>query len=501
MISECSKNAVIPPAVESLLAACVNLPSLPAVVVKIIDASKDPDISLADVAEIVRIDPALSVKLLKVANSSLYARRRKMTSLREALTLLGLNASLTIALSFSLVKSLNNSAGSRINYDLFWKRSILSATIARQTGLKLKLPNIEDFFLAGLLQDIGILAIDCLNFNEKANNYSFSHMDRISYEQSELGVDHSDVGAWLLKSWNIPEKLYRAVLCSHVTFNQPVKAYEEEIFYQCIGLSGNLADLWFEDDRQKTLAQNVTSFEELLGFNNEEINDFINEINDMLPEISSLFEMNLVDEKNREQLISEARDILMVRNLDLIKQFEESQREVNSLIEKSKDIEEEASRDHLTGIYNRKYIDQLLSEKFNNPNEDREPMSLAFIDIDDFKLINDSYGHLAGDKVLQNIADFFTCNIRETDVVARYGGDEFVLLLPNTRFDIASDLLNRLNKELDKSSGTVFEDKLLKVSISYGMATHVNNASFETLNDLMQAADKELYNAKKNRKT
>ena len=86
MISECSKSIVIPTAVELLLTSCTNLTSLPVVVIKIIDASKDPDISLTDVADIVRVDPALSVKLLKVANSSLYTKRRKMTSLREALT-------------------------------------------------------------------------------------------------------------------------------------------------------------------------------------------------------------------------------------------------------------------------------------------------------------------------------------------------------------------------------------------------------------------------------
>ncbi|RDH83094.1 MAG: hypothetical protein DIZ80_12620 [endosymbiont of Galathealinum brachiosum] len=499
MVSECRKSTVIPPAVESLLASCTNLPSLPSVVVKIIDASKDPDISLTDVADIIRVDPALSVKLLKVANSSLYARRRKITSLREALTLLGLNASLTIALSFSIVKSLNKSLDARINYDMFWKRSILSATIARQIGLKLKLPNLEDFFLASLLQDIGILAIDCSSINGMENNYSSSHMDRIHSEKNELGVDHSDVGAWLLKSWNIPEKLYKAVLCSHVAFNKPVKAYEEEIFYQCVGLSGGLADLWFENNRQKTLEQNFSSIEDILGFKNEEVNDFINEINDMLPEMSSLFEMNLVDEKTREQLISEARDILMVRNLDLIRQCEEHQKEVSDLLKKSRDIEEEASHDHLTGVYNRKYIDKLLNEKFNN-DDDYEPMSLAFIDIDDFKLINDTYGHLAGDKVLQGIASFFTDNIRETDVVARYGGDEFLLLLPNTCSDIAHDLLKRLNNKLEKSSGTNFEGNLLKVSISFGMATHVKDAIFEKLHDLIQAADKELYNAKKNKK-
>ena len=496
-MSECSKNATIPPEVGEFLASCTNLPSLPSVVLKIIEASKDPDIGLADVAQIIQVDPALSAKLLKVANSSMYARRREITNLRDALALLGLNASLIIALSFSLVKSLSSSADNSMNYEEFWKRSILSATIARQIGFKLKLPNLEDFFLASLLQDIGILAIDCTNPEGLPTEFNASHLSRVNSEQDKLGLDHSDIGAWLLKSWNLPEKLYKAVLCSHTDYTQPVETHEEEIFYQCVSMSGNLSDVWFEEDREAALQRNLRSIESLLGFDKKEFNAFINEISNVLPEISSMFDIKIVDDKKREQVINEARDILMVRNISLIKQFEDHRDQIKSLTAKSRDIEEEAKRDHLTHAYNRKYIDQLLLEEFEKSKKDHTPLSVAFIDIDDFKPINDSHGHLAGDKVLIETADFFTRKIRKTDTLARYGGDEFLLMLPNTDTKTAMDLLRRLVIDLKAAPGTEFKGQSIKVSTSIGVATLTGKSNFEELSDLIHAADKALYNAKK----
>lgn len=499
-MNECSKNTAVPPEVKKLLASCTNLPSLPSVVINIIEASKDPDIGLADIAEIVHVDPALSAKLMGISNSPLYARRRKISNLRDALSLLGLDAALTIALSFSLVKTLSNSVDSKINYDKFWKRSILSATIARQIGEELKLPNLEDFFLASLLQDIGILVIDSSSLHCQENDTTSSHTKRITCEQETLGIDHSDVGAWLLKSWNLPEKLYRAVLCSHTAYSKPAETYEEEIFYQCIGLSGNMANIWSEEDPAETIESNFESAHNLLGFNREEFNNFINNISNLLPEISSLFEIKLVDQKKRDEVINEARNILMDRNLNLIKQINEDRTEIDALTARTKNIEEEANRDHLTGVYNRKYIEKILNIEFNNSSSNHQPLSLAFIDLDNFKVINDTNGHLAGDMVLQELANFFSKGIRITDTLARYGGDEFLLMLPNTESDIALNLLKRLNKELQSSPGTEFNTELLKISISIGVATYTNKSGFSKLIELISAADKALYNAKKSGK-
>lgn len=136
-MSQCNKSLELPAEIEQQLSKCDSLPSLPSVVVRIIEASKDPEICLAEVADIISVDPALSAKLLKIANSPVYARVQQVTTLRDALSVLGLNTSLTVALSFSLVSSLKSQTSDDGDFRIFWKRSIISATVARQIGLVL----------------------------------------------------------------------------------------------------------------------------------------------------------------------------------------------------------------------------------------------------------------------------------------------------------------------------------------------------------------------------
>ena len=206
--------------------------------------------------------------------------------------------------------------------------------------------------------------------------------------------------------------------------------------------------------------------------------------------------MKIADDITRDQVINEARDILLERNIKIIKQFDDHRKQLESLTERSRDIEEEANRDHLTRAFNRKHIEKLLQEEFKSSTLDQRALSLAFIDIDNFKPINDTYGHLAGDKVLQDIAHFFNLQFRQSDIFARYGGDEFLLMLPDTDAKTAMILLKRLINKLSDSPGTEFEDKFIKVTLSVGVATQTSKADFGNLADLIHAADKALYSAK-----
>src|ERR1700721_4421364 len=115
---------------------------------------------MAKVAKALSMDSALSTKILRIANSPLYAQRRKSENLRQALVVLGLNATLTLALSFSLVKTLRAGKVNGIDYPLYWRRALVAATAARALADALRQPMAEEIFLAALLQDVGILALD-----------------------------------------------------------------------------------------------------------------------------------------------------------------------------------------------------------------------------------------------------------------------------------------------------------------------------------------------------
>lgn len=348
-----------------------------------------------------------------------------------------------------------------------------------------------------------MLAVNCAQLTDPAENCTYqdscnkTHFERVRCEKSLWGIDHSDIGAWLLKSWQLPEKLYQAVLCSHSKDCNASTELSARKFAQCVWLSGVLSDIWLDQDRERIIEEHRRSVQQLLGMDQAGFYQFINQVDSQLPDMASLFDVTLLDEKSREQILNEARDILVEQNLKLIQQSSQRQQEIESLQKKAQNIEQQANRDHLTGTSNRKYIEELLAAEFEIARHRQRPLSLAFIDIDNFKQVNDSYGHQVGDLILQHIADFFTTQIRQQDSLARYGGDEFLLLLHNTDENNAYSLLSRIMTSLQSSPGIEVNQQLIRVTISIGMASFSPGDKTAGPEQLVDKADKALYQSKK----
>ena len=148
------------PAIEAHLKLQANFPSPPGVAGHIIQLAQDPAIELDQVAKAVSMDSALTAKGLRTANSPQYAQRRKSENLRQALVPLGLNATLTLTLSFSLVKVLRSGKPSGLGLPYYWRRTMLAGSAARALADALPQPLAEEFFLGGLLQDVGMRALN-----------------------------------------------------------------------------------------------------------------------------------------------------------------------------------------------------------------------------------------------------------------------------------------------------------------------------------------------------
>ena len=160
-----------------------------------------------------------------------------------------------------------------------------------------------------------------------------------------------------------------------------------------------------------------------------------------------------------------------------------------------KSIYESATRDGLTRIFNKKYFMDTLRKEFAYCLRHRVPLSLVMFDVDHFKKINDTYGHPAGDYVLQRIAQRITETVRAEDLYARYGGEEFALMLRESADDKALRCAERCRRAVD-STDFVFNGTPIKVTISLGVST-LFDSDFASPEDLIAAADKYLYRAKK----
>ena len=172
----------------------------------------------------------------------------------------------------------------------------------------------------------------------------------------------------------------------------------------------------------------------------------------------------------------------------------ELDRRTNKLVlEETKRIYQErlANTDPLTGAYNRRYLNEFSFEYLKIVKRENKDLSLLLLDLDDFKIINDTFGHEIGDIVIKELVKIAKLSIRESDLVVRFGGDEFIILLPNTNISNARLVANKIFDNIDEYNKT----KEFSFSISIG--TSYYQAGDNSIDDLISRADQSLYEAKR----
>ncbi len=179
-----------------------------------------------------------------------------------------------------------------------------------------------------------------------------------------------------------------------------------------------------------------------------------------------------------------------------IKQSQEEKERLEKLVkERTKEIELLSKTDSLTGLWNRRYLEEMLELEFKRAKRYKHPVSIMIVDLDHFKKINDTYGHLAGDEVLKESAKRILSTLRETDFVGRYGGEEIVVILPETKLDKAIKIAKKI-KEAISSKPIIYKNKKINVTASIGISRIC--PKHKNFYEPFSEADEALYRAKKN---
>jgi len=199
--------------------------------------------------------------------------------------------------------------------------------------------------------------------------------------------------------------------------------------------------------------------------------------------------------------IKELHDQLTRRNnelLDLNRKLQVSLDEINQLKieleEKNEQLLQLSRHDSLTNLFNRRTFFELIDGEFSRSKRYSLSLSGIMFDLDHFKKINDTYGHLAGDFVLNRVAKVLLKNSRKNDIIARYGGEEFVMLLPNTNLQQAYIVGERIRGEIEAGE-FIFGDNFIKLTISCGIAELMPEDADKNM--FLIAVDEELYRAKR----
>jgi diguanylate cyclase (GGDEF)-like protein len=195
----------------------------------------------------------------------------------------------------------------------------------------------------------------------------------------------------------------------------------------------------------------------------------------------------------RSQKLRDAREQLRLGEQARHAANEVLQQQLDEIHALQTQLSEQANRDPLTGLYNRRYLDTTLARELARCEREGQHLSLMLIDIDHFKQVNDRYGHPAGDEVLKKLAALLNEQARAADVACRYGGEEFLLVLPNMPQDIARVRAEQW-REAFVATTVLFDTFQIQATLSIGIATYPDHGS--SPEELIRSADQALYRAK-----
>ena len=193
--------------------------------------------------------------------------------------------------------------------------------------------------------------------------------------------------------------------------------------------------------------------------------------------------INITDRKKAENELRQANQSLLLAHSELQKMFTHEQ-----IL---------ARTDSLTGQTNRRYFFEIATREFNASTRYQRPLTIILFDIDGFKQVNDTFGHTLGDKILIEVAQATALQVRDVDMLARYGGDEFIILLPQTDAQQAFIIAERIRESV-ASVRVDNENSPFIVTLSIGVAEIINSPQDGTIEDVIRRADHALYQAKKN---
>jgi diguanylate cyclase (GGDEF)-like protein len=495
------QDLVLDPTVRGALGRVRDLPSVPAVALEVLRLARNEDADAAQLADVISLDPALSAKILKIVNSALMGRACEIVSLKRACAQLGFKTIKLWALSFAMVDSLQRPSEEGFDHDDYWKRSVLRAVSAKLFAEAVKPKLSDEAFLAGLLSQIGQLVLATglpKEFEAVREAGGGDCWPSIEVQRATLGYTSDDLGVALLHSWGLPPLIHQAVQGARDPDQAPRDALPgARDIAQILHVATYCEALFANPETPKALVDLYESARKFFGLSKERVEELLSDLDRHTAEIAEILHVNLGERLDTATVLREAQLQMLRETVVLLRDAIVSERRAAQLEFENSLLLLKAQTDPLTGLAHRNTFQETLDASSLRVAGGRCPprVGLLMIDIDDFKTVNDIHGHLIGDQVLQSVAHVLRAYTREDDLPARYGGDEFAVVMLRTTLDGLKGAAERLRTEIAKQRIHTQKGPI-SVTVSIG-GTHV--AMFETPvtpNELLRTADHCLYAAK-----
>lgn len=474
------------------------LPAPPAIIAKVVQLAAQADCDAHELARVLRTDPSLSASILRMANSALYGFAHKVSTVERALALLGIRTVRNLVLCFG-VRGMTP-VGVAYPIDLFWEFSVRRAASAREIGRRLSFSDPEQLFTTALCQDLGVLALAVASDTVAERLAAVARAPaamRLGAEQA-LGEGHDTVTARLFSVWQFPEELTCPVRYHHAPALAPEPFRHAAAICQA---AEALADLLTVEDRAVAMGL-ATSALVGVGLPEATLGGLVEAVATVVTQTAEALQIRTGEPSSYAEIAAAACEGLLELNSDYESQTAElrqratrQQRVVERLAVKNQQLVQWALTDELTGLSNRRAFDDTLGQELAAAATMAQPLCLLLGDIDHFKQVNDTYGHAAGDAVLQAIGHRIRACCRAGDFPARYGGEEFAVILPETSAQDGQRVAERIRGSI-AAQPILAGASRIDITISFGVA-EVSECAHPRAGVLgLRRADDALYAAK-----
>jgi len=486
-----------------------TLPSPPRSLAMVLEAASDPDVRLDALARVVQGDAGFASMALRTVNTARYqGRRGPITTVRMATMRLGVRALRNLAVCHAAQSVVSAKQLGDFDLDAFWEASLQRAVAAELIADRLADLDPSECFTAGLLLDLGVLALvleDPARAPTLRAASDSARAEGLAAEQAAFGTDRSEVVAGLVRDWNLPEEL--ALPIAHVDHPAEVPA-PLRLRCEVLNAADALGSVLSRTDKKAALAEARTVVTGRLRFSEDVVDELIDGLGERVAEAADTMGFRVGPQPSLDQVLQAANRSLVDLNLsyeELVRKLEQTLSEKQALAEELDRRNQELTRlsrtDALTGLPNRRVLFGTAAEQIRRVARYGNPVGMVVGDIDHFKRFNDTHGHVFGDEVLVAVARALRDSVRQVDVAARAGGEEFALLLPDTGLRGAAAVAERARKAVAAVTLTAPDGQTARVTMSFGVAC-VRGAFPGTLDAdavvtrLYQTADEALYEAK-----
>ncbi len=403
-----------------------QLPTLPGVAVDLIAMCEDPTVGVRDVAAVAQRDPALLARILQVANSPFYAPREPVTDVTRAAAILGLRSLKMIGVGFAILGELwSSSTRSEPLADIIGA-SAIAGSAARSFSARLGTGRDEEALTAGLLAFVGELGLLRCYPDQMAELWiDLGHLPSARVARERLGTDAVVVGDLLMERWALPEGLRGGVRVRRLSLDARL-ARTPSVFDASLGFGTAIAELMTGGE---PALQRIGAPARGWGFTDEELLGYWSEFRSAARRTSQQLDLDVGP--RLDAMIVEAKDDYMSSLVHASTELDAARLEIAKLKAANERLEGLSLQDTLTGAPNRpafvSHLRASLAAKQRDPNE--RAVGVAMFDLDHFKRINDSLGHPAGDRLLQAVVTSALDSVRQDELFARIGGDEFAMVL------------------------------------------------------------------------